>query len=136
MAANGRENAQKRMATVKQSGTSAEKRVRTHLAKSDIPYRINAPDLPGTPDIVVDEFATVIFVHGCFWHRHVGCHKASMPARNQEFWRTKFEANKARDQQKIDDLTELGYEVLIVWECETDSPEKLASKLSGLASTH
>lgn len=80
--------------------------------------------MPGKPDIVLTKYRTVIFVHGCFWHRHEGCSVATTPKSNTEFWIEKFNRNVARDAAVIEQLTAAGWRVLIAWECELGSATK------------
>lgn len=75
-------------------------------------------NLPGKPDIVLPKYKTVIFVHGCFWHRHAGCKYATTPSSNSEYWQTKFRRNIENDQKHVNDLNALGWHVIIIWECE------------------
>ncbi|MGE4340088.1 MAG: very short patch repair endonuclease [Pigmentiphaga sp.] len=94
-------------------------------------FRLHRRDLPGTPDLVFPRLHKIIFVHGCFWHRHPGCRMASTPKTRREFWLDKFERNIERDTRKEAELRALGWDVLIVWECETKSLEKLKQNISG-----
>ena len=101
--------------------TSPEMIVRRYLHGLRYRYRLHASDLPGVPDIVFRRQKTVVFVHGCFWHRHDGCTLAYTPKSRKEFWLAKFEANRTRDK-KVRRLLELkGWEVITVWECQTRS---------------
>lgn len=93
-------------------------------------FRLHRKDLPGKPDIVLQKHRTAIFVHGCFWHRHPGCKRASTPATNIEFWRNKFAANVSRDAKQIEVLESGRWRVLVVWECETKNPMALSDSLS------
>lgn len=95
-------------------------------------FRLHRKDLPGKPDLVFPKYRTVIFVHGCFWHRHDGCLKASHPKTNQDFWESKFSANVARDHRNTNALKNIGWRSLIVWECETKDLEKIEASLSRL----
>jgi DNA mismatch endonuclease (patch repair protein) len=81
--------------------------------------------LPGTPDIVMPRFHLVIFVHGCFWHHHCGCKRAPIPKSNQKFWEEKFRRNQERDAAAINQLVALGWNVAVIWECETCSQAHL-----------
>jgi len=117
------------MARVRQRGTKPELRIRALLTRLGIRYRLNASSLPGTPDIVNRRARKAIFVHGCFWHRHAGCRKATTPKRNKTFWLQKFRANEARDKRKFDELHALGFGVLVIWECELESPTDLGDRL-------
>ena len=82
-------------------------------------FRLHRRDLPGTPDLVFPRYRVVVFVHGCFWHRHEGCRKSGMPKTHVEYWRRKFARNVERERQQVRKLTELGWSVYVVWECET-----------------
>lgn len=117
------------MRAVRQAHTGPELIVRKLLYGLGLRFRLQRRGLPGTPDIILPKHKTAIFVHGCFWHRHAGCSKASMPKTRAEFWRKKFDRNAARDQEKEQALVNAGWRVLTVWECETRRPEKLTEKL-------
>ncbi|MCX5807225.1 MAG: very short patch repair endonuclease [Proteobacteria bacterium] len=118
------------MSRIKSGDTKPEKVVRSLLHLMGYRYRLHCKDLPGKPDIMLPKYKTVIFVHGCFWHRHSGCKNATTPKTNTEFWEKKFFGNIVRDRQKQSDLELLGWNVIIVWECETEkSLENLALKL-------
>jgi DNA mismatch endonuclease, patch repair protein len=92
-------------------------------------FRLHKKGLPGTPDLVLASHRAVIFVHGCFWHRHPRCRKASNPTTRVEFWRDKFERNVARDNTAKRNLREAGWRVLVVWECHTRRLDQLQLKL-------
>lgn len=109
--------------------TSPELKVRQIVHALGYRFRVNRRGLPGTPDIVFPSRRKVIFVHGCFWHRHPGCKKASIPKTRPEFWNAKFDANTARDQRKIGELEHDGWSVMVVWECELASDD-LADRLT------
>lgn len=81
--------------------------------------------MPGTPDMVLRKHRLVIFVHGCFWHRHEGCRRCTTPKTRAEFWREKFRRNVERDHRHVDALRKRGWNVLIIWECETKNPREL-----------
>ena len=117
------------MSQVKSKNTSAEMRVRRSAHALGLRFRLHRRDLPGTPDLVLPKYRTVIFVHGCFWHRHPGCRKASVPKSRTQFWQTKFDRTVARDQQATKDLGEMEWSVTIIWECETKSEKFLSSRL-------
>lgn len=123
------------MARVRQKGTAPELVVRTLLRREGASYRLNARDLPGSPDIVHRGRRKAIFVHGCFWHRHPGCPRATTPKQNFVFWQEKFDRNIQRDERKLAELRAEGYDVLVIWECETLSPESLAPKLRAFWTT-
>ena len=92
-------------------------------------FRLHAKDLPGRPDIVFRSKKKVIFVHGCFWHRHAGCPKSTSPKTRAEFWSLKFAANTARDRRVQEELEAMGWKVLVVWECEVSNKIELSSRL-------
>jgi DNA mismatch endonuclease (patch repair protein) len=117
------------MRAVRQAHTGPEVVVRKLLHGLGLRFRLQRRGLPGTPDIVLPKYKTAIFVHGCFWHRHAGCSKASMPKTRVEFWREKFDRNVTRDQETERALVNAGWRVLTVWECETRRSEMLADKL-------
>lgn len=105
------------MRSVPQRGTTPEIRLRKALHRRGFRYRINDKRLPGSPDIVFPKYHAVIFVHGCFWHRH-GCKYTTTPSTRKEFWKAKFRANVERDKRNEEKLIELGWRVLVIWECE------------------
>ena len=106
------------MARIRGRDTKPELIVRSLLHRSGVRFSLRRKDLPGKPDIVLPKHGAVIFVHGCFWHRHKGCKVATMPKSHEAFWRAKFEANVARDRRHLRDLKKAGWKVLVVWECE------------------
>lgn len=109
------------MARVKSKGTKPEVIVRKWLHKHGFRFRLHSKHLPGKPDICLPKHQTVIFVHGCFWHRHAECAQATMPASNVEYWKSKFERNVKRDNTKKLELEKAGWKVLVLWECEVKS---------------
>lgn len=118
------------MSRVGQFNTKPEKKVRSLLHHLGYRFRLHQKNLPGKPDIVLPKYRKVIFVHGCFWHLHRGCHRSSIPASNHEFWTNKLTRNKARDKRNIANIRALGWEVLIVWECEIKKLDVLEKKLT------
>lgn len=109
----------KKMRAVRRSGTSPESAVRDLLQSMGIDFTTNVKGKPGSPDIWLTESDVPIFVHGCFWHRHENCKKASLPKKNREFWIEKFEKNRERDSRFIRQLEDMGYHPIVVWQCET-----------------
>lgn len=105
--------------------TAPELAVRSYLHAAGLRFRVNVRRLPGTPDLVFSRHRTAVFVHGCFWHRHAGCPFATTPAAHGEFWDAKFAANVARDRRDQSKLSEMGWNVITIWECETRSAERL-----------
>ena len=110
------------MSQVKAKDTSPEFRVRRKAHAMGLRFRLHRKDLPGTPDLVFPKYRAVVFVHGCFWHRHEGCSKASMPKSRVGFWREKFARNVERAGRDTRKLQELGWSVSVIWECETKEP--------------
>lgn len=117
------------MRAVKRAHTAPEMIVRQELHALGLRFRLHRRDLPGSPDIVLPRLRTVIFVHGCFWHRHSDCRYATTPKTRQEYWLPKFAANIERDARKEAQLQALGWRVLLVWECETKRREELTLRL-------
>lgn len=117
------------MKRIRQRGTEAEKIVAACCRVAGLYYRLNVRTLPGSPDLANKRRHWAIFVNGCFWHRHTGCHFATVPNRNRSFWRQKFAANRTRDARKIRELRSLGFRVAIVWQCETRDKEILERRL-------
>jgi len=98
-------------------------------------FRLHRRDLPGRPDIVFASRRKVIFVHGCFWHRHSECRRASTPTTRRDFWEAKFARNVARDTRKERELREAGWGVLVIWECETRDLQFVAERLRNFLGT-
>ena len=105
------------MSSVRQRDTKPEMLLRRALHARGLRYRLHDHRLPGSPDLVFPRFTAVVFVHGCFWHAHVGCKFATVPSTRPEFWRNKLEANRSRDERAQVALREQGWRVLIVWQC-------------------
>ena len=106
------------MSRIKGKNTKPELLLRSMLHKVGFRFRIHGKRLSGKPDIVLPRYQTVIFVNGCFWHRHQGCKYAYTPKSRQDFWHKKFEATVRRDKEKKENLEQSGWKVLTVWECE------------------
>jgi len=106
------------MSKVHSKDTKPEMLVRRHLHALGFRYRLHSSKLPGHPDIVLPKWHTVIFINGCFWHRHEGCKQATMPKSNIEFWQAKFNKNVDRDRKSHDALEAAGWHVIVLWECE------------------
>ena len=121
------------MAAVKSRDTVVELRVRRSLHSAGLRYRLHRKDLPGSPDVVLPSLRTVVFVHGCFWHRHPGCKRASTPASHTEYWLPKLARNVQRDSVNSQRLTDLGWTVAVVWECQA-TPGQLAALANQLLS--
>jgi DNA mismatch endonuclease (patch repair protein) len=120
------------MSSVRQWDTSAERLVRSFLHAQGFRFRLHRRDLPGSPDIVLPRYRTVIFVHGCFWHQHRSCQKARRPSSNKDYWDRKLDENVQRDKKKANELRKLGWKVITIWQCETRSPDLMIKKLAKL----
>ena len=124
------------MSRIKGKNTKPEAIVRKYLFSRGFRYRKNDKRLPGTPDVVLPKYRTVIFVNGCFWHGHEGCKYFVLPASNTDFWKQKIEANNERDIRKSKELRQLGWKVITIWECEIRhnkdvSLNKLVEQITG-----
>lgn len=118
-----------RMARIRQRGTKIETIVAAELRRLGLFYRKNVKRLPGSPDFANRSRRWAVFVNGCFWHRHTGCGRATIPKSNVEFWEKKFEANRQRDARAIKRLRREGYRVVLIWECQTDLIRAKLSKI-------
>ena len=118
-----------RMSRVKNKDSKAEMIVRRLLHSLGYGYRLHVGGLPGKPDIVFPGRKRIIFVHGCFWHRHEGCPNNRLPKSRLDFWLPKLEGNRERDIEILAVLREKGWDVLTVWECEVKDIQRLTSKL-------
>lgn len=114
-----------RMAAIRSKDTSPELALRKALHALGLRYRVNDRRLPGKPDIVLPRHRAVVFVHGCFWHRHEGCKVASTPKSNTDFWLDKFHRNVERDARSVRDLKALCWRVFVTWECGLGSKRKV-----------
>src|SRR5437773_5747462 len=113
------------MSRIRSKNTKPELMVRSFLHKNGFRFRLHDKNLPGKPDIVLKKYKTVIFVHGCFWHRHRGCKNCTTPTNRREWWLTKLNGNAARDKVRQRALCKLGWRIIIVWECQTEKPKAL-----------
>lgn len=124
------EQRSRNMARIGSRDTAPEMAVRRLLHARGYRYRLHAANLPGKPDIVFSARRRAVFVHGCYWHRHQGCRYAFTPATRPDFWLKKFAANVERDARVIEALSRQGWRVLVIWSCETQTPDGLAAKLT------
>lgn len=115
-----------RMKRIRRADTKPELLVRKWLAAHGFRFRVKNRDLPGSPDIVNRKKRWAVFVHGCFWHGHDGCSKATIPKKNTEFWTQKILSNKRRDTLKESQLRGVGFTVHVVWQCEAEKFSKRA----------
>lgn len=118
------------MSRISGKNTKPEILVRSLLHRMGYRFRIHRKDLPGKPDITLPKHKKVIFVHGCFWHGHLGCHRAKRPSTNTEFWNKKIDRNIERDQENIRLLRKSGWKVLIIWTCEIKKLDVLERTLT------
>ncbi len=106
------------MSQIRGKDTKPEEKVRKHLFSQGFRYRKNDKKLPGKPDIVLPKYKTCIFVNGCFWHKHEGCKDFVWPKSNEAYWKAKINGNVERDYRQWQELESLGWNVIVVWECE------------------
>lgn len=116
------------MSRVRGKDTTPEMTVRKIAHRLGLRFRLHAKRLPGCPDLVFAKHKTIVFVHGCFWHRHT-CRRATTPKTHTDFWISKFERNQERDRKNINLLRDQGWKVLVVWECETHHREAVEMRL-------
>jgi DNA mismatch endonuclease (patch repair protein) len=117
------------MAQIRSKDTKPEKIVRSMLHRLGYRFRLHRKDIPGNPDIVLPKYRTVIFVHGCFWHRHQGCKYCYTPKTRVDFWEKKFADNIRRDKEVQKMLSDAGWNIIVVWECEVNFPDNLTNLL-------
>ncbi len=120
------------MSGIRGRDTKPELAVRRYLHQLGFRYRLHVRELPGRPDVVLPRYRTVVFIHGCFWHRHPGCRYAYRPKSREEFWETKLTGNRQRDLRDEQRLCALGWRVLVMWECEVND-ERLGALVRALA---
>lgn len=122
------------MSRIRGKDTQIEVEVRKYLFSKGFRYRKNVSELPGKPDIVLPKYNTVVFIHGCYWHRHPGCKYSYTPKSNTDFWEKKFSANVKNDERKREQLESAGWKVIVLWECDIEhrfeqTMEMLVSRL-------
>ncbi len=122
------------MSRVRHEDSGPELQVRSALHAAGFRFRLHRKDLPGTPDIVLPKYRLAIFVHGCFWHGHADCKHSVLPKTNTEFWKNKFERNKARDQMVRLELLKIGWHVLVIWECQIKLLTEIVNELKNCTS--
>lgn len=118
------------MSRIRGRDTSPERAVRSMLHRLGYRFRLHSRSLPGRPDVVLPKWGAVVFVHGCFWHRHPRCSLAYTPKTRKQFWSQKFNANVARDRRVARTLRSLGWRVVVVWECELRDTGSLSRRLN------
>ena len=124
-----REHRSWNMSRIRGKDTGPEKQVRSALHRAGYRFRLHRSDLPGRPDIVLPKYRTVVFVHGCFWHRHRGCRFAYTPKSRVNFWNRKLQSNVERDQRNMQALRRLGWRVVTVWECEAARTDRWLNRM-------
>lgn len=117
------------MSRIRGRDTKPEMVVRRTAHRLGFRFRLHRSDLPGSPDLVFPRHRAVIMVHGCFWHRHPGCRLASTPKSRRDYWEAKFRGNVVRDRRSESELVELGWRVLVIWECETKDEAEVAERI-------
>ncbi|WP_431205656.1 very short patch repair endonuclease [Bradyrhizobium betae] len=122
------------MRAVRGKHTSPELAVRKAAHRLGLRFRLHHKDLPGKPDLVFSKWRTVVFVNGCFWHGHDGCRKAKLPSSNTKFWRTKLSGNVERDHRNYRKLTDLGWHVEVIWQCDIPDAAAAAAALDRIPS--
>ena len=123
------ERRSRNMSAIKSKNTKPEIAVRKVLHSIGYRFRLHRKDLPGSPDIVLPKYKTVIFVHGCFWHRHENCKYASNPKTRKEFWENKFKTNVKRDKEIQEKIKNIGWKSVVIWECEVRNIESIEEKI-------
>ena len=117
------------MSKIRSKKTKPEELVRKYLFSKGFRYRINDKRYPGTPDIVLPKYHTIIFVNGCFWHGHENCKAAKLPKTNTELWKNKILNNIARDKKNIKKLKNEKWKIIIIWQCEINSKNNREKRL-------
>ncbi len=117
------------MSAIKGKDTKPELVVRSTAHRLGYRFRLHRRDLPGKPDLVFPAREMIVFVHGCFWHQHPHCRYATRPATRKEFWAEKLDGNRQRDRRVQTELRQIGWDVLVIWECQTRDPITLAGRL-------
>ena len=112
------------MSKISGKETKPEILVRKYLFAHGLRYRKNVKKLPGKPDIVLSKYKAVVFVNGCFWHGHENCKKSALPTTNTEFWKEKISSNIIRDKKTHEELSDMGYKVLVIWQCELNAKKR------------
>ena len=120
------------MAAVHSKNTGPELLVRRFLWSKGMRYRLHASNVPGTPDITLRRHKLAIFVHGCFWHGHVGCPRGRLPKSRLEYWSAKIDANKKRDLETAEQLNQEGWHQVVIWECQLRTQQTASTTLSQL----
>ena len=123
------------MAKVHGANTAPEKTVRSLIHRMGYRFRLNVKELPGKPDIILPRHKKIILIHGCFWHQHEGCPQAARPTSNTDYWNKKLDRNMIRDNGNMQKLEYLGWNVLVLWECEIKKQDLLLERLNSFLSS-
>jgi DNA mismatch endonuclease (patch repair protein) len=126
------ETRSRNMRAIGSKDTSPEVSVRSYLHRAGLRFSLHRKNLPGTPDLVLPKRSAVVFVHGCYWHRHRGCRFTTTPKTNVEFWQNKFGENQERDKRDRAALKKLGWKVFVIWECQAKSSQHLDKLVASL----
>jgi DNA mismatch endonuclease, patch repair protein len=118
------------MGRIKNKNTQPEVKIRSIIHRMGFRFRLNRLDLPGKPDIVLPKYHKVIFVNGCFWHGHLNCPRGKRPTTNIDFWSKKLDANILRDTKNVDLLKKLGWDVLVLWQCELNNEKIILARIN------
>lgn len=121
------------MSSIAGKDTKLEILVRSYLFYQGFRYRKNVATLPGKPDIVLSKYKTVVFINGCFWHNHKNCKLAKLPNTRVEFWRDKLEGNARRDSKNIENLIQMNWHVIVIWQCQLSNKETAERTLESLS---
>ncbi|NCB97217.1 MAG: DNA mismatch endonuclease Vsr [Bacteroidia bacterium] len=122
------------MSKIRSKHTAPEMKVRSLLFSLGFRFRLHKKNLPGKPDIVLPKYKTLIFVHGCFWHGHDGCKYHRIPKSNNEYWVNKINNNKIKDIEHYNKLVNLGWKVIVIWECQIKRIDQLTETLLSIRS--
>ena len=125
-----KEQRSENMRRIRSKDTKPEKAIRSLVHSMGFRYRLHCPSLPGKPDIVLSKYKTIIFCHGCFWHQHKNCKRASVPKTNTDYWIPKLKKNVVRFKKVKLGLKKMGWNVVVIWECETNDANKLSKNIS------
>ena len=120
------------MSGIRSKNTKPEILVRSALHRSGLRFRLHKTDMPGCPDIVLKKHKAIVFVHGCFWHQHKDCKRATMPKSNQDYWRPKLLGNVERFKKNRAALKEMGWRIFVLWECEAKTPTNIYRLLKNI----